>query len=232
MACAVCGRHGCGGCPSKPELPPQPAEAPVSTALATSPMPTGYRRSVAVRPLSAGQAGRSLASRVSPMVDRVRQIATTLGVRPYRVFLVWTRWEGTETGEGYEVLKRRVELLPTPKVKEAMHYAPWHGGVLQEGSYDVQEVSVTAYTEDFLRGLDPKLIEGLDLLGANPTIPEPWDFFYEVVEDGRGGKEPDRPRFRMNGCPFLKADSAEWVFTLERTSRQRTRRDKSVFGPP
>jgi hypothetical protein len=236
VACQWCGREGCAGrCPDAPELPPAESDAcdcgcgrPRAECVA----PTGYRRSRAIRPLAPGQAGRSLASRLAPVADNLRQLNTTFGVRPYRVFLTWTRWEGTEIGEGYEVLKQRIELLPTPLVKENMRYAPWHGGVLQEGAIDVSEVSVVAYTEDILRGLDPKLIPGLDLMGANPTIPEPWDFFYEVVQDGRGGKMPERPRFRLNGCPFLKADSQEWVMTLERTSRQRTRKDRSVFGPP
>ena len=233
MDCA-CGRQGCpGDCPSAIELPPH-ALCPCGCGRHTEEClaPTGYRRSTAIRPLRPGEAGRSLASRLAPVVDNLRQISTRMGVRPYRVFLTWSWWDGAETGEGYEHLRQRVELLPTPLIKETINYEPWHGGVLAEGSITVSEVSVVAYTEDFLRGLDCRLIPGLDLMGANPTIPEPWDFFYEVVQDGRGGREPDRPRFRIRGCPFLKADTAEWLFVIERTSRQRTRRDESVYGEP
>ena len=166
------------------------------------------------------------------MADNLRQINTRFGVRPYRVFLTWTRWEGAETGEGYEVLAQRIELLPTPLVKENINYEIWHGGTLAEGSITLGEVSVVAYTEDILRGFDARLIHDLDLSGDNPSVPEPWDFFYEVVQDRRAGCEPDRPRFRLNGCPFLKADTQEWTFTLERASRQRTRRDTSAYGAP
>jgi hypothetical protein len=169
---------------------------------------------------------------MAPLAHNLRQLNTRFGIRPYRVFLNWTLWSGQETGEGYETLKQRIELLPTPKAVENMKYNPWHAGLLQEGAFNISEVSVVAYTEDFLRGLDPSIVPGLDLNGPNPTIPEPWDFFYEVVQDRRAGNEPNRPRFRLNGCPFLKADTQEWTFTLERSSRDRTRRDTSVYGPP
>ena len=233
MSCQGCGNPSCVGCvPSPPELPPPACDCGCGRRREECTAPTGYRRSSLIRPLRPGEAGKTLASRLAPLVDRVRQLNTRFGVRPYRVFLVWTYWEGSETGEGYEVLKQRVEILPTPKAKENMRYAPWHAGILQEGSFTIDEVSVVNYTEDYLRGFDPKLIPGLDMMGPNPSIPEPWDFFYEVVQDGRGGREPERPRFRMDGCPYLKADSAEWQFTLERTSRQRTRKDRSPFGDP
>jgi hypothetical protein len=195
-------------------------------------MPTGFMQSVEVRPLRPGEAGESLASRLSPVADRIRQLNTRFGVRPYRVFMTWTLWGGAERGEGTEELKQRVELLPTPLVKslDNIAFSPWHAGTLPVGSVRVSEVSAVAYGEDILRGLDRRLIPGLDLSGANPSIPEPWDFFYEIVEDRRGGECPDRPRFRLANVPFRLAETQEWNFTLERTSRERTRRDTSVFG--
>jgi len=168
------------------------------------------------------------------VVDRVRQLNTRFGARPYRVFLNWTLFGGEETGQGYERLMRRVEILPTPLVTnlDNVIFSPWHAGILQSGSLKVSEVSVVAYGEDVLRGLDAGLIPGLDLCGDDPGIPEPWDFFYEVVEDGRAGSMPDRPRFRLANTPFRDVERAQWTFTLERTSRKRKRDDRSYFGEP
>lgn len=162
----------------------------------------------------------------------MRQLNTKFGIRPYRVFLNWTLWQGTETGEGYESLQQRIELLPTPMVKslDNIAFSPWHAGILQVGSLRISEVSCVAYGEDILRGLDVRLIPTLDLTGPNVTIPEPWDFFYEVVEDGRGGATPDRPRFRLVNTPMRRAGKLDWTFMLERTDRQRRRNDLSVYG--
>lgn len=237
MVCE-CGKE-CGGVCRESgalsRLPRSPAEA------AESVEPPGERRDAVTlgRPggvgaLGRGEATKTLASRLTPLADRMRQLNTRFGIRPYRVFMNWTLWTGTETGQGYEQLKRRVELLPTPKVEslDALAFSAWHAGTLQVGSVKVSEVSLVRYSEDMLRGLDAGVIPGLDLLGPQPTIPEPWDFFYEVVEDGRAGPMPDRPRFRLANTPFRRAENLQWTFMLERTDRQRMRTDQSVFGMP
>ena len=215
--------------PGGPELPPRVGEGDEGAVN-----PTGFRQSPGVRALRPREAGKSLASKLAPAADRLRQLNTKFGIRPYRVFLCWTTFGGSETGEGYEELRQRVEILPTPCVEslDSVAFSPWHAGILPVGSVKVSEVSCVAYGEDILRGFDVKLIPGLDLRSVNVSIPEPWDFFYEVVEDKRGGDEPDRPRFRLANTPFRKAETQEWVFTLERTSRERTRADRSYFGKP
>lgn len=236
MSSCGCGK-GCseGRCGTPPELPPAACVCGCGgTSTACRVTLTGYRQPTSIRPLRPGEAGRSLASRLAPVADRVRQINTRMGTRPYRVFLNWTRWGGEERGQGYERLMQRAEILPTPLVQslDNVLFSPWHAGILQSGSLKLSEVSVVAYGEDVLRGLDQKLIPGLDLCGGNPGIPEPWDFFYEVVEDGRAGSMPDRPRFRLANVPFRNAEKMQWELTLERTDRQRKRDDKSYFGEP
>jgi hypothetical protein len=242
MACSCGTPGGCGGrCEAAPELPPQPIGCgcgcgrPAGCCANVDVTPTGFMQSPVVRPLQPGRAGGSLASRLAPVADRLRQLNTRFGIRPYRVFMVWTQFGGAERGEGGERLRQRIELLPTPVVKslDNIAFSPWHAGILQVGSLRVSEVSAVAYGEDVLRGFDVRLIPELDLCAANVSIPEPWDFFYEVVEDARGGGCPDRPRFRLANTPFRNADTQEWTFTLERTSRERTRLDESVFvGSP
>lgn len=237
--CGVPG--GCGeSCSGPPELPPVPVGGcgcgcgREAGDCANVVMPTGWRRQRGIDPLAPGKAGASLASRLGVVADRARQLNTKFGIRPYRVFLVWTRFDGAESGEGYEVLMRRTEILPTPKVDslDNVAFSPWHAGVLQVGSLKVSEVSTVSFGEDVLRGFDTTLIPDLGLCGPSPTIPEPWDFFYEVVEDARGGDCPERPRYRLANVPFRKAESQEWVFTLERSSRERSRLDRSYFGRP
>lgn len=157
-------------------------------------------------------------------MDRVRQIATNLGIRPYRVFLTWTKWGGEEIGEGDETLVQRIELLPTPRVRslDNITLAPFHAGILPEGSLRVDQISTT-YTLDQLMGR-------MQPVAHEDHIPEPYDFFYEVVEDGRGDPSPVRMRFRLFGTPHRLPDSVQWQLVLQRTSEDRTRDDKSAFG--
>jgi hypothetical protein len=163
------------------------------------------------RALTVGQARHSLANRLGArVVDRVRQFATNLGIRPYRVALVWTTWTGTERGEGQEREFARVEILPTPEVisLDAVAMSPQAAGMLPMGSVRVQKISITN-TLDRLKGK------------SFPTphekhIPDNIGFYYEVKEDGRGDFEPEIARFRLASEPFRKAGNMEWVVNLER----------------
>lgn len=175
-------------------------------------------------PLTPEQAQNTLAHRLGAMVDNVRQLNTDFGIRPYRVFMTWTRWTGSERGEGDEITVKRIEILPTPRVTSMDNIAlsPVNAGILQVGSLKVDEISV-CFTEDMLRGRwVPEEHED--------HIPEPIEFFYEVVEDGRGDNPPVRPKFRLAAGPHRNASAVEWVITLERTSQDRTRDDKSAIG--
>lgn len=166
-----------------------------------------------VRPLTALQARRTLAHRLGPRVDRVRQIATNLGVRPYRVFLTWERWTGRERGEGKELLVRRTEILPTPKVEDlaSVTFTPFAIGMIPVGSLRVSRISVAAFTQDLLTGkMVPKEHE--------EHIPEPYEFFYEVVEDGRGDDPAARQKYRLLSAPYRKAGGVHWQIVLEKVS--------------
>lgn len=164
-----------------------------------------------VRPLRQGEAQRTLAHRLAPRVDRLRQLNTRFGLRPYRVFLVWTKFGGAERGEGDENLIKREELLPTPKVTDlnAVSKTLYTVGVLPVGTIRVEEISAT-YTADFLEG---KIIE------PGKPIPQPYSFFYEVVEDDRGGTaQTERAKYRIAMKPFRMPGKVQWTITLERMS--------------
>jgi hypothetical protein len=188
------------------------------------------------RPLSPERARHTLANRLGRVFDRARQFATKYGVRPYRVFLTWTQWEGggaVERGEGREILYRRIEILPTPRVTslDNLSFSLAHAGVIPVGSVRLDRVSIYRFTEDVLSGKafpDDPLPFG-EVRGEK-HIPEPFEFFYEIVEDGRGDCPPKRSRFRPMNRPMRRAGKVDWTVMLERTSEDRTRQDKSAIG--
>lgn len=184
------------------------------------------------RPKPLANPQRSLIARLSGrpgkigVVDRVRQIATNLGARPLRCFLVWSRWTGAVRGEGTEELLAELEILPTPAVSDPTAIArnPFAAGTLPLGTISVTEISTGQYTEDLLRGW--KKPDGSALDEARE------DFFWEVREDGRtAGRTPERRRFRVLGDVFLDAENVQFKVLLERSSPD-MRRDGSLHGAP
>lgn len=195
-----------------------------------------------LRQLSALEASRTLAARFAPTVDRLRQKLTEFGLRPYNTFLTWTRWGGSERGEGDEVILRRLPLLPNPLVEDltGISLQPQTFGVLPVGSVRISKVSAR-YAQDLLMGLvlpcDPQASFESQLAGGPPidptaiaiateSVPEPYEFFYEIVEDGRSndGRPPHRARFRPLSNPFRSASEVEWTIVLERVSEDMDRR--------
>ena len=163
------------------------------------------------RPLQPFQARRSLANRLYPIADRLRQFCTTFGIRPYRVFLVWTTFDGDERGEGTEREIARHELLPTPKIAELTSLAEnaYSAGVLSTGTLRVDKISA---------GFTAAELTGLAVPGMNqqPDMPPRVDFWYEVREDGRGTDQPVPLRFRLSGVPYRAAGKVSWTVMLER----------------
>jgi hypothetical protein len=147
------------------------------------------------------------------VVDRVRQVATDLGARPLRVFLLWTTWTGERRGEGEERVLEEVEILPTPVVSDPTAIArnPYAAGTLPVGTVSVTEISSGQYSEDVLRGWRRPSGEKLDQLKG--------DFCWVVREDGRtAGREPERRRFRVFGDVYLDAEGVQFKVMLERSS--------------
>lgn len=147
------------------------------------------------------------------------------GLRPFRVFLVWTKGNG-EVGEGRDEEILRAEILPTPLVEnlDAISLSAYSAGVLPVGSIRVSEVS-PLWTYDQLKGRVPPVVDGVE-----QHIVEPFFFFYEVIEDGRGDCAPSRMRFHIATEPYRRASKFDWTFTLERDSEDRTRSGRSQLG--
>lgn len=197
------------------------------------------------RPLSPTEARRSLAHRFSPTIDRLRQFSTRFGLRSRRVFLVWTRWSGEERGEGVENEYARVEILPTPRVADltAIAFDPRSGGVLPVGSLRVDRISAQ-FTEDILEGRKIPVVSPGGGIHCAPTSPstttehsgedlaidEPFAFFYEVIEDGRGDNPPEREKFRIAASPYRNEGYVEWGVILEQINENNDRFGGSQIG--
>jgi hypothetical protein len=184
------------------------------TPLAELPEVTGQ-----VRPERPGE-GLPLAVRLVPIVDRIRQLNTRFGIRPYRVFLVHLQWSGNRIGDGTPWELSRKEILPTPKVidmsstQEILRFA----GLTEEGTVRITEISAK-YTEDDLMGRTPDLID--------PEMPRTGlrncEFFWELVER-RPSNPPSVPRrYVPSAVPMLGRDQFEWTVTVTKVSADRPR---------
>ena len=184
------------------------------------------------RPLTPDEAKRTLVGKFSGthatpgLADRLRQLHTKFGARSRRVFLVWTQATGEERGEGTEAELARVEVLPTPEIVDLTSVAlnPYSAGKLPVGSIRVNEVSA-AFVRDELTGYT---VPGQS--SKLPDLPDV-DFFYEVVEDGRGDSPAPRMRFRLAAEPSRNETNVCWVLVLERSSEDRARSGQSQLGP-
>lgn len=162
------------------------------------------------RPLQPFQAKRTLANRLTRVADNLRQFCTTFGVRPYRVFLVWTKFDGEQRGEGTERELARHELLPTPKIGEltSLQAGPYAAGTLTTGTVRLDKISA-GFTAAELTGLQ---VPGM---GQQPDMPSDVDFWYEMREDGRGGDVPIPLRYRLSAAPYRAAGKVSWSVILE-----------------
>jgi hypothetical protein len=181
------------------------------------------------RLLSAGEAKNSLMARMARVKDRASQIEVRLGMRPYEVHLVWTKWTGDERGDGVQRIVCRMPLLPVPKVEDmSISRNPFAAGRYPVGSVRVSSISTT-YTRELLEGR--VLPEKREL-----EVPEPYDFFWEIVEDGRHGTCPLRRRFQPTAEPSLDAENQQWIVVLEKQSGDMERngqpQDDPVIVPP
>lgn len=211
--------------------------------------PRGCASNAVPRLLSSEEASRTLVARLAPTIDRLRQRFTTFGVRPYQVFLVWTRWTGPERGEGTERILKRTPILPSPLVEDLTSISLQFvsAGTIPVGSVRITEISAL-YAQDVLMGLtvppDPEAKRAAFVAGRPPPVEsiaadevlEPYEFFWEIVEDGRTnqGRPPRRSRFRPLSAPFRRADKVDWAIVLERVSEdmERDGQPRTAIAPP
>lgn len=156
----------------------------------------------------------SLAQSLIPIVDRVRDLNTQLGVRQYRVRIVRTRWAGGRRGVGVESVIFEIDILPTPKVVDlnTLQEMVTPVGVSEIGLVQLQEVS-GRYTEDFLVGVD----------SSGSPVPDTDDVYYEIEWIRADGKQTDRHRFALAVVPYYAATKVQWTLTLDAQLEKRRR---------
>lgn len=176
-----------------------------------------------VKPLTPQEAKGTLAARLGSRVDRLRQIATNLGIRPYNVFLTWVVYSGQERGEGVASIFKRIQILPNPKITnlDTLTYVPQALGSLALGSLRVEKISPVAFTEDLLSGI----------LSGSEEIPSNMEFFYELQQDGRGDNPAYRHKFKLASVPFLQPGKEEYTVILERIGGSDLDRDGQLPEP-
>lgn len=152
---------------------------------------------------------QGLGIELQSLVDELRRIPHEEALRPFRVYLVWTRRDAQQVFQEF----RRIELQPvTVSSLDAvqLQLAAW--GLNPEGQIRLSRVSPQQVDEDDLRGL---------ILHA--PIPPDVQFFYEVVRTPRCAAEGPtrRRRFVLASLPFLDAPRFQW--TLQLTDQEHAR---------
>ncbi len=193
MACAACNGLPNQGC------------ACVAQAAPCGPGPCDAQEEFSQ--ITPAQAKSSIAQRVMRAQNRARQKVARLGFRPYNVDLVWVKWTGVERGQGYEEVFLRTPIVPSPELVDlsSINLSAVSTGILPLGSIRLNKIN-GCYTSDQLAGR---------LRGENGT-PHPFDFYYEVYEDGRNGTA-ERMKFRPVAQPTRRPYG--WQITLERISQ-------------
>ncbi len=137
-------------------------------------------------------------------------------------------------GEGRPVLRRELELLPTPSV------SPLSGvgkdldavGLTERGAVTVSQITMRI-SEDLLMGLVAPFRDEERPDALKPGI----DFFWEVQEHRPAGyltpgfegcedpqeRRQTRRRFHVSGVPSREADAFQWSVTLLRADGERGR---------
>ena len=163
--------------------------------------------------LKPGDYASTLVGSLQVAVDDVRDIFAQLGVRPYDVNLVWTRWSGGARGEGIEIVSRVDTLLPVPKIADLseLQLGSESIGTIEAGVIRVSEISAR-FTEDYLMGRG----DGGEELPRDQSFS--WEIAYQTV-DGIG----PRRRFAPVSAPAFIGDSVMWQVDLVRVSEDRTR---------
>ena len=149
----------------------------------------------------------SLGVRMQPTADRARRIAHRLGMRPYRVAIIWQ--ERASKREWREVY--RVEIMPVRVV--AMDSVSRELGELgnhAEGAMRVTEVSPQQVTEGMLRGQLPAGVQW----GADTHDRE---MFFEVQRFRRCPEDPENPRHRfvLGSEVHHDAEGMQFTFVLQ-----------------
>jgi hypothetical protein len=162
--------------------------------------------------------GRSLANVLVATADKLRAIQTTLGFRPFRVYLVKGHWTGDRKGHGELEIDSRCELTPRPQVRDlsTLNLTIRSTGRVEDGDVYVDEISAR-YTENELTGRTPDLADPAQPRAARLMV----EFWWEIEEARPGCPEPAIRAFVPRAVPGLKRDQFMWTVTLAKREYDR-----------
>ncbi len=161
---------------------------------------------------------RSLANAAVAVADQMRALQSSLGFRPYKVFLLKGYWTGDRRGFGELIVSSRCELTPTPRVRDLSTLSQniKSTGRVEDGDVYVDEISAR-YSEAELMG------KTLDLAAPDQprTARNLVEFWWEVEEAREGCPEPAIRSFTARSAPSLKRDEFMWTVTLAKREYDR-----------
>ena len=158
-----------------------------------------------------GGLGKTLANRLIPVADKIRDLHTVFGGRVYTVTIYRTRWSGGRRGLGDETLIFQQPIRPTPRITDlgTLTQVLNPTGLDDAGTIQLTEIS-GRFTEDSLLGIDS---EGREPLETDHV-------FYEIEFVGRPSV---RRRFEIRSTPSYKPYQFQWQITLQKTDEDRAR---------
>ncbi len=148
----------------------------------------------------------SIGTMLQPTIDMARRQPHLLGLRPYRVSLVWQEYNRFKR-EWLEV--ERIELMPVRvRTMEDLSLDVGPAGQYFTGPLKLDEVSPQQVNESILRGY-----RGGEPWAAGNSERE---FFYEVQQRRRCATDPEpmRHRFTLGGAVHYEGDNYEYVIKL------------------
>lgn len=151
-----------------------------------------------VFPVAGPDNTETLTNKLGPTIDKIRQIASNIGIREYRVFLVHAEWSGGVRGRGSPTEISRREILPQPRVQDATStaYVVRAFGLQEEGTIVIDRIS-GKYTEDDLTGRTPDLEDPVKTRSGQDGL----DFYWEVVEAADHDPKPVPRRYVPSAVP-------------------------------
>ena len=163
---------------------------------------------------SSMQVGKSLARKLIPVADKLRDLFTKFGMRPYRVRIVRVRWSGERRGVGVPLVEATLDLMPTPLVQDltTLTEIVQAVGLDEVGSIILSEVS-GSFTDDQLRFVDKT---------GQPQDPNE-EVFYEIEFPRPDGLPGARRRFYLRSAPHYNAGRFQWQMRLEKAHENRSR---------
>jgi hypothetical protein len=157
---------------------------------------------------------KTLARKLIPVADGIRDLFSRFGTRPYKVRLVRVVWSSGTRGAGAPVVQRVLDILPTPLVQDlsTMTEIVHPIGLDEVGTIVVSEIS-GRFTDEELRFLDK---------AGDPPGPDT-EVFWEIEFPRPDGLPGDLRRFYLRSAPMYFSTKFYWMVRLEKAHNDRDR---------